>query len=274
MNGGTLDLNGTTQGVGNLTGSGGTILNNATGTNVTLTIGNNNGGGGNYAGVIANNTSGTGTVALTKTGTGTITLSGTNTYTGATTVSGGTLLVNGSTASGSAVSVNNSGTTLGGTGTINGAVTVGNGAILLGGTGSTASGTLTLTNNLTLNSGSIIELALGGSGAHSTLARTGGTWSFSGTQAFTFINLGAQATTYDNIITGLAADPTTEGSWTITNAGWVGTFTYDGANIDLNVTNAPEPATYLAGVLTLGALLLHQRRRWRGLLRRHVTGDV
>src|SRR6266446_2609193 len=274
VNGGTLNLNGTNQGVGNLTGSGGTILNNATATNVTLTIGNNNGTGGNYAGVIANNTSGTGTVALTKTGTGTITLSGTNTYTGATTVSGGTLLVNGSTASGSAVSVNNSGTTLGGTGTIGGTVAVGSGANLLGGTGSTASGTLTLANNLTLNSGSIIELALGGSGAHSTLARTGGTWSFSGTQAFTFINLGAQATTYDNIITGLAADPTTEGSWTITNAGWVGTFTYDGANIDLNVTNAPEPATYLTGVLTLGALLLHQRRRWRCLLRRRVTGDV
>jgi len=275
VNGGTLNLNGTNQGVGNLTGSGGTILNNATATNVTLTIGNNNGTGGNYAGVIANNTSGTGTVALTKTGTGTITLSGTNTYTGATTVSGGTLLVNGSTASGSAVSVNNSGTTLGGTGTIGGTVAVGSGANLLGGTGSTASGTLTLANNLTLNSGSIIELALGASGAHSTITRSGsGSWTFAMNQAFTFINLGAQATTYDNIITGLAADPTTEGSWTITNAGWVGTFTYDGANIDLNVTNAPEPATYLTGVLTLGALLLHQRRRWRCLLRRHVTGDV
>ena len=211
---------------------------------------------------------------LTYSGSGVLRLNGTSTYAGATTVNSGTLLVNGSTASGSTVSVNNSGTTLGGTGTINGAVTVGNGAILLGGTGSAASGTLHLANNLTLNSGSIIELALGGSGAHSTLARTGGTWTFNGTQAFTFIDLGAQATTYDNIITGLTGDPGTEGSWTITNAGWAGTFTYDGANIDLNITNAPEPATYLTGVLTLGALLLHQRRRWRCLLRRHVTSHL
>src|SRR5207253_6828543 len=64
---------------------------------------------------------------------------------------------------------------------------------LLGGTGTTASGTLTLANNLTLNSGSIIELALGASGAHSTLARTGGTWIFDATQAFTFIDLGARS---------------------------------------------------------------------------------
>ena len=74
--GGTADLNGTSQGVGALNGTGGTILNNDTGTNATLTVGNANASGGNYAGVIANNTSGTGTVALTETGTGTQTLSG------------------------------------------------------------------------------------------------------------------------------------------------------------------------------------------------------
>jgi len=269
VNGGTLNLNGTTQGVGNLTGSGGTILNNATGTNVTLTIGNNNSTGGNYSGVIANNTSGTGTVALTKTGTGTITLSGTNTYTGATTVNAGTLLVNGSTAASSAVSVNNSGTTLGGTGTINGTVTVGSGANLLGGTGSAASGTLTLANNLTLSSGSIIELALGASGAHSTITRSGsGSWTFATNQAFTFINLGAQPGNYTNIITGLGSDPG-ESGWAITNTGWIGNFTYSSGDISLNVIAVPEPSTWIAGALALGALLLHQRRRWRCLIRRH-----
>jgi hypothetical protein len=150
---------------------------------------------------------------------------------------------------------------LGGTGTIGGAVTVSSGANLLGGTGSAASGTLTLANNLTLNSGSIIELALGASGAHSTLARTGGTWTFDATQAFTFINLGVTPGTYDNIITGLAADPLSEANWTITNAGWSGSFTFDGANIDLNVVAVPEPATYLAGILALATLGFQQRRR-------------
>jgi len=269
VNGGTLNLNGTTQGVGNLTGSGGTILNNATGTNVTLTIGNNNGTGGNYSGVIANNTSGTGSVALTKTGTGTITLSGTNTYTGATAVNAGTLLVNGNNSSATgAVSVNGIGTTLGGTGTIGGAVTVGSGAILLGGTGSGANGTLTLANNLTLNSGSIIELALGASGAHSTLSRTGGTWSLNAIQAFIFTNLGAQPGNYTNIITGLGSDPGSESGWTITNTGWIGNFTYSSGDISLNVVAVPEPSTWIAGALALGAVGWTQRRRFFRALKR------
>lgn len=91
--GGTLDINGNDLGVGNFTGSGGNIVNNASGTNKILTIGNNNGTGGNFAGVIADNTSGTGTVALLKTGNGTLTLSGSvaNTYTGLTKVSVGEL---------------------------------------------------------------------------------------------------------------------------------------------------------------------------------------
>ena len=92
VNGGTLNLGGTSQTVGNLSGSGGTILNNTTATNVTLSIGGGNGTGGNYAGVIANNSSGTGTVALTKTGSGTITLSGANSYTGLTSINSGTLV--------------------------------------------------------------------------------------------------------------------------------------------------------------------------------------
>jgi autotransporter-associated beta strand protein len=86
---GTLNLNGTSQSVGNLAGNAyAMILNNATGTTSTLTIGNGNAGGGNFGGVIVN---GNGIMALTKVGTGTITLSGTNTYSGGTTVIGGTL---------------------------------------------------------------------------------------------------------------------------------------------------------------------------------------
>jgi autotransporter-associated beta strand protein len=58
---------------------------------VTLTIGTGNATGGDFAGVIADRTSGTGTVALTKAGNGTVTLSGSNAYSGKTTVNGGVL---------------------------------------------------------------------------------------------------------------------------------------------------------------------------------------
>jgi autotransporter-associated beta strand protein len=276
VNGGTLDLNGTSQGVGNFTGSGGTILNNATGTNVTLTIGNSNGTGGDYSGVIANHTSGTGTVALTKTGTGTITLSGANTYTGATTINAGTLFVNGSLASGSAVTVNNSGSVLGGTGTINGSVSIASsGAILEAGTGSTGQ-TLTMKGAVTMGSGSILELALGASGAHSTLAiGIGGSISFQSLQKFNIIDLGVtDGSTYNGLITGIGADPGTESGWTISNQSWAYNFSYDAANggeIDLSVTAAPEPSTWIAGALALAALTYNQRRRIRSIFQPLIT---
>ena len=92
----TLDLNGTNQGVGLLTGTAGiggaTILNNGTGAS-TLTIGNGNATGGSYGGIIADNSGTGGTVAITKTGTGTETFTGNNSYTGGTTFNGGTLNV-------------------------------------------------------------------------------------------------------------------------------------------------------------------------------------
>jgi autotransporter-associated beta strand protein len=89
--GGSVDVNGTNQTVGNFTGPGGTILNNFSGTNKTYTIGGGNATGGNYFGVIEDNSGTGGTLALTKIGTGTLTLSGSNTYSGPTTVSVGTL---------------------------------------------------------------------------------------------------------------------------------------------------------------------------------------
>lgn len=91
---GILDLNGFDVSINGLSGVTGTVLgrvvNNSTGTNKTLTIGNNN-ATASFAGIIANNTSGTGTLAIVKTGTGTQTLTGANTYTGTTTIGGGVL---------------------------------------------------------------------------------------------------------------------------------------------------------------------------------------
>jgi autotransporter-associated beta strand protein len=100
---GTLDLNNFNTGINGLNGTTGAVLGqvvNNGGGSATLTVGNGN-ANGTFAGLIADHTSGTGTVALTKTGTGTQTLTGANTYTGATTISAGTLAL------GSSGSINN-----------------------------------------------------------------------------------------------------------------------------------------------------------------------
>jgi autotransporter-associated beta strand protein len=91
---GNLTLNGyslTLSGVSNMTAyAGSNAIQNASSTNVTLTVGNAQNRNSAYSGVIKNGT-GSGTLSLTKAGTGTLTLSNTNQYTGATTVLAGTL---------------------------------------------------------------------------------------------------------------------------------------------------------------------------------------
>jgi autotransporter-associated beta strand protein len=84
---GTLDLNGFSEAVGGLNGSG-TVTSGAAGA-VTLAVGSNN-ADGNFAGVLQD---GSGTVALTKQGGGTQRLTGTrgNAFTGTTTVRAGML---------------------------------------------------------------------------------------------------------------------------------------------------------------------------------------
>lgn len=85
---GVLDLNGTSQTIGQIDGTDGSILNNSSATNVTFSM-----GGGTFGGVIADHTSGTGTIAVTKTGNDVLTLSGANSYTGKTTLNGGSLII-------------------------------------------------------------------------------------------------------------------------------------------------------------------------------------
>lgn len=219
---------------------------------------------------------GSGTLTLNSTATitggsltvngGTLVVQSANSGTGTTTVTAGKLMVNNTTGSGlgsGTVSVSG-GTLLGGTGTISGgALSVSSDATLQGGAGA-ASGTLTINNNVTLSSGSIIQLALGSSGTHSTLAFNG-TESFDANQKFTFLDLGATATSYDNLISGVTTTGSTAG-WTITNAGWLGTFNYDGAgNIDLVVSAVPEPSTYgLIGAGALAGVAFVRRRRHAG----------
>ncbi|WP_215299723.1 autotransporter-associated beta strand repeat-containing protein, partial [Polynucleobacter sp. AP-Nino-20-G2] len=92
-----FDLNGYSTTIGSLatTGAGSlvAIFNNATGTTSTLTL---SGSDTTFAGVIKDNTSGTGTVGLTLNG-GTFTLSGLNTYSGTSTIGSSAILALGAT---------------------------------------------------------------------------------------------------------------------------------------------------------------------------------
>jgi autotransporter-associated beta strand protein len=91
--GGLLDLNGHSEGINDLSGSGGTVDNTAGGTVATLTNGTTLGNSSStFSGTIRNSGSGA-TLALVKGNTGTLTLAGPNTYTGGTTVNDGTLVL-------------------------------------------------------------------------------------------------------------------------------------------------------------------------------------
>ena len=117
--GSTFDLNGFHQSVGNLSGTdGGTILNNASSTTSTLTVGNGD-ASSTFVGRI---TEGAGTLALTKVGTGTLALAGANSHSGTTTIQAGTLQVgiNGIGQTGVGAVNLESGSTLLGTGFVQG----------------------------------------------------------------------------------------------------------------------------------------------------------
>jgi hypothetical protein len=206
-------------------------------------------------------------------------LSGNNTYTGTTSVTGGTLLVNGnqSTATG-AVTVNGSGTTLGGIGTIGGAVILGNttpSAVLNAGpqgtNGTSASvgtlhtGALTLTGANTFHVDAFgtaanqwDQVVVGGSGA-AALGTTSSLQLAIATAGLNFI----AGTTYVLIdatsITGSFSNAT-EGSIVTVN-GYNFTAHYDAAGGNFDLIAIPEPSTWLAAALALGAIGLAQRKR-------------
>jgi len=229
-------------------------------------------GTASYAGRIQDGTgTSTGTtMSVIMNGTGTQILTGnSNAYDGDTTANSGTLLVNNTlnTSSGTGngdVTVN--GGTFGGTGYVSGAVSVEAGAVLLGGDGASASDEFSLSGDVTFADMSIISLALGAGGASSELERLGGTWTFDDGQLFSFIDLGAEVGTYEDIITGLSGlDLNDSGldminTWQINNPGWLGAFSFDGNNVDLTLTQVPEP-TSAALLLGAASLLLYRRRR-------------
>jgi autotransporter-associated beta strand protein len=154
VNGGTLDMNGITDTVASLAGSGGAVTQGAAGLTLAATSGSTT-----FAGTI------TGTGTLTKNGGSTQILGGNNSL-GPVALSAGSLLFNGINTTG-AVTVN--GGTLGGSGSISSAVTVNNTGHLAPG----ASIESLDVGALTLNAGSVLDAELGAPGIGDRINVTG-----------------------------------------------------------------------------------------------------
>jgi fibronectin-binding autotransporter adhesin len=222
--GATFDLNGFNQSVGNLNGTdGATIQNNASSTNVTLTIGTGNATGGVYLGRITDNSSGTGTVAVTKLGSGVAAFGGSSSYSGATTVQAGSLQVGigGIGQSGTGATTISNGGTVYGTGVIRGtSFTAASGSTVHAGDGIAQAnyGTLHFTpasgsGVLDFQSGSTVILGINPGGTSDRLNFVG-----TGTNTLLFdANLTITATTYTPVAaetfnlldwSGLSSSPT------------------------------------------------------------------
>ncbi len=153
MTGGIFDLNGYSETVNALAGSGGAI--DATTGTSTLTIGNGD-ASGSFAGVLRNTG---GSLSLVKVGSGAQTLSGNNAYSGTTTLQGGSLVIAraaGAIPDASAVTISNNATlNIGSSAETIGALSLSSGSIL-GTTG-------VLTASAYELQGGVVSAALGGS---------------------------------------------------------------------------------------------------------------
>jgi|GEM_PF-916338 len=220
---GILNLNGNSETIGGLNGAG--TVTTASGTPL-LTVGASNVASATFSGVIQN---GSGTVALTKTGTGTQILSGANTYTGLTTVSVGTLEVTvnnalGTNAAGTSVTA---GATLKLT-NVNYSTTEGliiNGTGVSSGGALASSGTSTFAGQITAATSATINAISGTLNLTGGLVKDGTTLTFTGAGAFTISSVisGSTPGTSDLVVNGTTVTETVantyDGPTTITNGG-------------------------------------------------------
>jgi hypothetical protein len=220
---------------------------------------------------------------LTLTGGGAFTFSGANIYSGGTSVSAGSLFVNNTSGSGTGtgtIAVAGSGTTLGGNGIMTGAVSVASGNNLAPGASGVGSTAVLKTGALTLSSGSNFQVDIKGTTVgtgYDQLAVTNGA-SIAGSHllvsvgaTFTQADVGDKFAILSNITAGAISGQLqglSEGAtfnsgadqFMITYLGNAGDGT-NGNDIVLTLTAAPEPSTWFAGALALGAMGYSQRRR-------------
>ena len=175
--GAKVDLNGSTQIVPGLAGSG-TVDTTVTSAIATLIVSNTS--DVSFSGTLANTA---GTLALTKTAPGKFTLSANNLFSGATKITDGSLLVN-ALLPNSVVTVSGTGT-LGGNGSVGSAVTVQSGGSIAPGN---SIGKLTVSNNVTLQPGSFAQMEINRSPLTNDVLRVTGTLNYGGTLAV--VNLG------------------------------------------------------------------------------------
>jgi fibronectin-binding autotransporter adhesin len=277
---GTLDLNGYSDTVNGLTGSG-SVDNTAAATTSTLTVGAN--AGGTFSGALKNTG---GTLALTKTGGTDITLSGSNSYNGATTINQGRLFISSTNAFSpdTAVTVNNGAAFfLNATGTYAQSITLNSGAnlsqrlaatlsnVTLPSSGSVIFNNDTLaTQAFTLASaqtlGGSLNIQVGGSGTAATgavtlsgaLSGSGGSLvkSGTGTLALTGSNTFGGGVTISNGTLESRTTSTTLGSGTATmgGAGSKGaTYLTGQPNSNRFVINAPDSGNIVIGANGAGS---------------------
>jgi autotransporter-associated beta strand protein len=220
-----------------------------------------------------------GTIGLTKTGAGTLTLAGTNTYTGATTINGGTLSAAAPGALGgtSSIVVNLGGTLLfsaSGSPTTdrindNSTMTLNGGTFNTGGLsehGLSGATVIPGMGAVTLLSNSIIDL---GSGASVIAFASSSAQTWTGTiSIYNWSGIPGAGNGTDQLYFGTDATGLTAGQLGqiafysdsgTTFVGWAGY----ASDLDGEVVPVPEPSTWFATALALGALGFNQLRRMR-----------
>lgn len=269
VSGGTFDVQTFSETVAGVTLSGGSITGSGAG---TLT-------GSSYtlqSGTVSAILAGSGTVA--KNTSGTVTLSGVNTLTGAVTVNAGTLTLAAAPTTSAlglttSITVNSGGTLLlGGSDQINNSATV----ALHGGT--FAKGNF---NEGTAGAAGMGALTLTATGSHIDF----GTGTV-GVLSFASFSPGANTLTIDNwsgVANTLGSGSTDRLIFNSDQSGNLGSFLFGGyaGAVEFGLvggyyevvplTAVPEPATYIAGLLALGALGWNQLRRWRRIVRKEST---